>query len=103
MNILIIGGGGFLGSYLSRSLLKRGNNVSILGRKLYSGIDGSIQCIRADIRDRPSLMLALKGQEIVFHAASIPGIWGNYKELYSIDVKGTENIIFACYKNNVKF
>ena len=102
MNILIIGGGGFLGRSLARSLLKRGDHISILGRNLYSGLDDSIKCIKADIRDRPSLIAALKDQEIVFHVASIPGIWGEYKEFYSTDVTGTENIIVACYKNNVK-
>ena len=99
---IFLGRGGFLGRYIARSLLKRGDHVSILGRNLYSGFDDSIKCIRADIRDRSSLITALKGQEIVFHVASTPGIWGKYKEFYSIDVKGTENVIFACYKNNVK-
>ena len=102
MNVLIIGGGGFLGSSLAHSLLERGHEVSVLGRKSYPELEASIQCIKADIRNRSALMLALKNQEVVFHTAAIPGIWGEYNEFYSIDVQGTENIIFACYENNVK-
>jgi len=102
MNVLIIGGGGFLGRYLAHSMLERGNKVSILGRNSYTQIDNSIKCIKADIRDLSALMQALKGQEVVFHTAAIPGIWGDYNEFYSIDVNGTRNIIFACYENSVK-
>ena len=102
MKVLITGGGGFLGSHLARSLLEQGNDVSVLGRKLYPNLGNSIKCIKADIRDRSAMLLALNLQEAVFHMAAIPGIWGDYNEFYSIDVQGTENVIFACYKNNVK-
>ena len=102
MKVLITGGGGFLGSHLARNLLKQGNEVSILGRNSYPDLGKSITCIQADIRDRPSMVLALKGQEAVFHTAAIPGIWGDYNEFYSIDVQGTENIIFACCENVIK-
>ena len=102
MNILIIGGGGFLGSSIALNLVKHGHAVSVLGRKLYPELKSSIKCIKADIRNRSDVMLAIKKQEVVFHTASIPGIWGDYNEFYSIDVQGTENIIFACYENNIK-
>ena len=102
MKVLITGGGGFLGSHLARDLLKQGNEVSILGRNSYPDLGKSITCIQADIRDRPAMVLALKGQEAVFHTAAIPGIWGDYNEFYSIDVQGTENIIFACCENVIK-
>ena len=35
MKVLVIGGGGFLGSGITRKLIKEGNEVSILGRKEY--------------------------------------------------------------------
>ena len=102
MNVLIIGGGGFLGSSIALNLVKHGHAVSVLGRKLYPELESSIKCIKADIRNRSDVMLAIKKQEVVFHTASIPGIWGDYNEFYNIDVQGTENIILACYENNVK-
>ena len=102
MNVSVIGGGGFLGGCLARSLVERGDKVLILGRNSYPKIRNSIQSIKVDIRDRNNLIKALKNQEVVFHTAAIPSIWGNYNDFYSIDVQGTKNIIFACNINNIK-
>ena len=101
MKILITGGGGFLGSSLAKKLLFLGNEVTILGRQSYPKLKKIFRCIKADVRDRSSIIKALEGQQIVFHTAAIPGIWGEYKDYYETDVRGTENIIFACNKNNI--
>ena len=102
MKVLITGGGGFLGSSLAKKLLILGNEVTILGRQSYPKLKKMFHCIKADVRDRSSVVKALEGQQIIFHTAAIPGIWGDYKDFYETDVRGTENIIFACHKNNVK-
>jgi len=67
MNVLIIGGGGFLGSYLARNMVDRGNNVSILGRNLYPNVNSKINSIKADIRDRASIIKALKSKKAIEH------------------------------------
>jgi 2-alkyl-3-oxoalkanoate reductase len=102
MKILITGGGGFLGGSIAKKLLALGNEVTILGRKSYPEYEKKFNCIKADVRNQCSVDKALEGQEVVFHTAAIPGIWGDYKEFYETDVQGTENIIFACNKNKVK-
>ena len=102
MKVLIIGGGGFLGSGITRKLIKEGNTVTILGRKEYFEFENLVTCIKADIRNRSDMMLALKNQDIIFHTAAIPGIWGDYNEFYLTDVIGTENIVNACFANKVK-
>jgi 2-alkyl-3-oxoalkanoate reductase len=102
MKILITGGGGFLGSSIAKKLVALGNEVTILGRKSYPEFEKIFHCIKADVRDLPSVNKALEGQEVVFHTAAIPGIWGDYKDFYATDVQGTENIIIACHKNKVK-
>ena len=102
MKILITGGGGFLGSHLARKLFERGDEVTVMGRKGYPELGESIKCVKGDIRDRPVAISALKEQEVVFHTAAIPGIWGGYEEFYRTDVEGTENIILACCENKVK-
>ena len=102
MKVLITGGGGFLGSALAKKLLSLGNEVTILGRRSYPEFEKMFYCIQTDVRDLSSVVKALEGQEVVFHTAAIPGIWGDYKDFYRTDVQGTQNVIFACHKNKVK-
>ena len=102
MKVLITGGGGFLGSSLAKKLLSLGNEVTILGRRSYPEFEKMFYCIQTDVRDLSSVVKALEGQEVVFHTAAIPGIWGDYKDFYRTDVQGTQNVIFACHKNKVK-
>ena len=102
MKVLITGGGGFLGSSLAKKLLSLGNEVTILGRRSYPEFEKMFYCIQTDVRDLSSVVKALEGQEVVFHTAAIPGIWGAYKDFYRTDVQGTQNVIFACHKNKVK-
>ena len=97
MKVLVIGGGGFLGSGITRKLIKEGNEVCILGRKEYPEFKNVANSIKADVRSLSDMVLAIKDQDVVFHTAAIPGIWGNYNDYYLTDVKGTENIIYACY------
>ncbi|MBT7574757.1 MAG: NAD-dependent epimerase/dehydratase family protein, partial [Flavobacteriaceae bacterium] len=102
MKILITGGGGFLGGSIAKKLLDLGNEVTILGRKSYPEYEKKFNCIKTDVRDLSSVKKALEGQEVVFHTAAIPGIWGDYKDFYATNVQGTENIIIACHINKIK-
>ena len=102
MKILITGGGGFLGGSIAKKLLALGNEVTILGRKSYPEYEKKFNCIKTDVRDLSSVKKALEGQEVVFHTAAIPGIWGDYKDFYATDVQGTKNIIIACHINKIK-
>ena len=102
MRMLVTGGGGFLGSHLARRLLKRGDQVAVLGRGEYPNLDSGIEAIQADIRDPGAVNKALKDRDVVFHAAALPGIWGDRDEFYSINVEGTRNVIEACWENSVK-
>ena len=42
MNVLVTGGGGFLGSHLARHLLEMGHRVSVLGRHRYPDLPPNI-------------------------------------------------------------
>lgn len=74
MRHLITGANGFLGSWLARRLVERGDKVRCLIR---SGSDDSalagIDCERAtgDVTQRESLGAALQNVDIVFHLAGI--------------------------------
>ncbi len=102
MRVLVTGGGGFLGSHIAKGLNSRGDRVSVLGRKKYSHLDSGIESIPCDIRDRQGVAAALKGCGAVFHAAAIPGVWGDYEKYHSINVEGTRNVIEGCREHGVK-
>lgn len=103
MKALVTGGGGFLGRAIVRMLHERGDEVSVLGRGTYPHIAPYLKrTYQADIRHTPSVADACKGMDVVFHAASLAGIWGRRRDFWSINVEGTRNVIEACRANGVR-
>ncbi len=102
MKVLVTGGGGFLGTGIVRRLLARGDCVTVLGRRNYVHLDDEVIQIQADIRDKEIVLETTKGQDVVFHAAAVPGIWGSASMFNGINVEGTRNIIEGCRAHAVK-
>jgi nucleoside-diphosphate-sugar epimerase len=103
MRAFVTGGSGFLGSGLVKFLLKKRYKVSYASRrpkKVLNSLGAEYHC--CDIRNFDALSNAFKNCDIVFHVAAKTGIWGNLEDYYSINVKGTENVINACLKNRIK-
>jgi 2-alkyl-3-oxoalkanoate reductase len=100
MRALVTGGGGFLGSGVTNALLKKGHEVSVIGRGEYPLLPASVKRLQGDIRDSDFVNSSLENIDTVFHTAAIPGIWG--EDFFSVNVQGTENIISACQKNLVR-
>ena len=79
-NILLLGGGGFLGTTLARLLLEEGHNVTVLDRFLY-GNDSletlstkpRLNIVNGDIRDENLLEEVMKGRDTVVNMAAIVG------------------------------
>lgn len=101
MRALVTGGGGFLGSGITKELIQRGNRVTVIGRGRYSHLPDSVKMMQGDIRDFKFVKSASKNIDMVFHTAALPGIWGPAHEFYSVNVKGTENVIRACQENSI--
>ncbi|MDM8540086.1 NAD-dependent epimerase/dehydratase family protein [Desulfococcaceae bacterium HSG9] len=101
-NILITGGGGFLGSAIVKRLVKQGASVASFSRKKYAELTSlNVQQIQGDISDPDAVELAVRGKDLVFHVAAKPGIWGSYRDYYLPNVAGTQNVIAACLKHGV--
>ncbi len=101
-DILVTGGGGFLGKAIIRQLIARNEKVCSFSRQFYPELEkmGVVQ-IQGDIADKVSVENACKGMESVFHVAAKPGVWGDYDEYYRANVVGTENVIAACFEHKV--
>jgi len=102
---LVTGGTGFLGSHLVERLLAQGREVRALARKT-SNITHlkttGAEIIFGDIQDYDSLLPALKGVDVVYHAAArvTPG-WGAWKWFESSIIKGTDNMLRASVEMRV--
>jgi nucleoside-diphosphate-sugar epimerase len=102
MNVLVTGGGGFMGMALIKRLIREGHKVTSFSRREYPlhwalGINS----IQADISDYKEVEKACKDRDVVFHLAAKVGIWGDYDSYYSVNVTGTRNLIEACRKQKV--
>ena len=103
MKVLVTGGGGFLGSALTKKLIERGYQVSVLNRRRYPEVEklGAVS-IMADLSDSVKVADACAGMDAVFHTGAKAGVWGDYNDYYSSNVLGTKNIIDGCLKHVVK-
>ncbi|MBI4382944.1 MAG: NAD-dependent epimerase/dehydratase family protein [Nitrospinae bacterium] len=102
MRVLVTGGGGFLGGAIVRKLHERGDRVRVLGRRKYPSLPEGVESMQADLRDREAVFKACEGRDAVFHAAAVPGIWGDRREFFGVNVEGTRNVIDACLRASVK-
>ncbi len=81
--ILITGGAGFIGRFVTSELLRRGHRVRVLDsliEQVHGQTDGAAlldpeaELIRADVRDGDAVARALKGADSVIHLAAEVGV-----------------------------
>jgi nucleoside-diphosphate-sugar epimerase len=91
---LITGGAGFLGINLARYLLQRGHRVISLDIAPfdYPDVRGEVNAILGDIRDKMAVERAMKGVDIVVHAAAALPLHSP-EEIFSTDLDGTRNVL----------
>ena len=113
--ILVIGGAGFIGSYVVSELLKEQVSEVVVYDNLARGkmeyLQESLQdprCtffpIGGDIRETDILNDAMKGKDFVFCLAAM---WllhcKDYpRTAFEVNIAGTFNVLEACVKNNIK-
>ena len=117
--VFVTGATGILGRIIVLELLKKGKNVraskrpaSNLNEVQHSytyytenpdDFFNKIEWVDVDFDDIYSLQNALKGVEEVYHcAAKVSFHPKDEKEMYHTNVKGTENLLYACSGSGVK-
>ncbi len=106
MKALVTGATGFIGANLVRELLKQDYQVRALVRKGSSlkNIAGlKIETTYGDLWDRDSLDRALKGCDVLFHAAASYTFWTPKPQaVYETNVRGTGNLLISAMDNGIK-
>ena len=113
--VLVIGGAGFIGSFVIAELLKEGAGEVIIYDNFTRGKGDNIQeslkdprCKvfphGGDVRDMDILDAAMKGCDYVFHLAAM---WllhcKDYpRTAFEVNIAGTFNVLEACVNNQIK-
>lgn len=100
---LVTGGGGFLGFALVKLLLAEGYSVKTFSRREYLKLHAlGVTQISGNLSNLISCYEAAADVDVVFHTAAMANPWGKYEDYYQTNTLGTQNIIAACRKCNVK-
>lgn len=102
--IAVTGANGLLGNFIVKKLLDEGQKVVGIKRKgsktgLLEGYYDKVIWKEADILDSLSLEDAIKDAAIVIHAAANLSFHPKRsKEIFTVNVEGTKNVVNACLK-----
>ena len=106
MNVLIIGGAGYIGSVLTRQLLDRNDSVTVVdlllfGRESLDGLDSNpnFRLVEGDLRDERLLAEVVPGHDAVVLLAAIvgePACNRNPENAVDINLNGARKVLAAC-------
>jgi len=111
MNIFVTGGTGFIGKFLTESLLENGHNVTIYdslvnsseySAKKLQNLGANFVC--GDITESKHLSSSLTNFDICIHLAAQTDVLSSIKDpLHNnlVNISGTRNVLNACVKNHV--
>lgn len=103
MNVLVTGGGGFLGRYIVEQLVARGERVRSFSRRSYAFLETlGVEAIVGDVCDSNAVSRACQGMDVVIHTIGIAGIWGPWKKFFQVNTVGTQHVIAACHEHAVQ-
>jgi len=112
---VVTGGAGFIGSHISRGLLKRGQAVRVID-DLSSGkmenigdLSGefpeSFEFVQADIKDLELITSLFRGAQVIYHQAAIPSVQRSVEDPLrsnKANVDGTLNVFLAAREGGAR-
>jgi dihydroflavonol-4-reductase len=101
MKAFVSGATGFVGSFLTESLLKKNYEVRCLVRKtsnLRWIADLDVECYYGSLNDKNSLISAVKNCDVVYHVAGVTNALTE-DDYFTANFTGTKNLIAACLES----
>jgi dihydroflavonol-4-reductase len=102
---LVTGGNGFVGCYVVRALVERGDHVRVLLRagadvRALEGVD--CEYLTGDLRDAEAVAAAAHGCAEIYHVGADYRLWVlDEAPMYATNVQGTRNLLAAARRHNV--
>ena len=101
MKILITGGSGTIGGYVTRELLKAGHAVVCYSRT--APRVAGVGFVEGDIKDPDGLAAACRDRQVVIHLAAVPGPGRvSPADLIDVNVTGTVHALEAAVQSGVR-
>ncbi|MFC6837676.1 complex I NDUFA9 subunit family protein [Halomarina ordinaria] len=106
MNVLVVGGTGFIGTELSRELTERDHEVTVLSRSPDDeGLPAGVDTYEGDVTDYDSIEEAFVGQDAVVYLVALSPLFkpdgGNAKH-FDVHLGGAENVVKAMQAHDVE-
>jgi nucleoside-diphosphate-sugar epimerase len=100
LHALVTGAGGFLGHYVAKQLVARGDRVRVLTRVRNPELDAlGVEYRLGVVQNQADVLEAFRGPQpldCVFHVAGKAGIWGRWYDYLDVNVNGTLHVLAAC-------
>ena len=107
---VVTGGGGFIGAYLVKRLVREGWDVAVVDTMVrgeasrFAEVADSVELFTCDVRDEAALEVAFAGAQVVMHLAAINGTENFYKRpelVLDVGLRGALAVVNACQKADV--
>jgi UDP-glucose 4-epimerase len=103
--VVVTGGGGFIGAYLVKELVRRDFDVVVVDNLVrgdssrFAEVADEVEVHTADVRDADAVANACRGAEVVMHLAAINGTENFYKHpelVLDVGLRGALAVVDAC-------
>ncbi len=105
MNVLVVGGDGFVGRYLCRELVERGHDVTALSRSPDEGdLPAGVGTATGDVTEYDSIASAFEGRDAVVNLVALSPLFepGGGNEMHErVHLGGTRNCVRAAEEQGV--
>ena len=111
MKLIVTGGAGFIGSHLTKYLIKKGHNVSVIDSLRRGSLENlkemedKIDFQKIDILDYDAMKSVVKNTDGIFHQAALGSVPQSFKEpeeYHRVNAIGTENVLKLAKEFGIK-